>query len=108
MPNTKAKITIGSTRSILLNALPGRLATRLSLSDLDYIEKNLSTEFIHNLVSKVNLEIKFNIDLTEKDDDAIKHLTKIQKRLNAIKYEHDDFLKQHAVETIGCGCPLPA
>ena len=102
----KQKITIGSTRSILLNALPGRLATRLPLSDIDYIEKNLSVEFIHNLISKTNFEIKFNIDLTEKDDDSIKHLTKIQKRLNAIKYEHDDFLKEHGVETFGFGFPL--
>jgi len=102
----KQKITIGSTRSILLNSIPGKLATRLPLSDLEFIEKGLSYDLINKLTSINSFSIKFTIDLSKKQDEQTKVLTKIQKRLTAIKYEHDDYFKEHGVETFGFGFPI--
>ncbi|NBW29575.1 hypothetical protein EBR37_04300 [bacterium] len=42
----KKKLSFGSTRSILINCIPGKLASRMSVSDLDVIKQGLSNEFI--------------------------------------------------------------
>ena len=57
----KKKLSFGSTRSILINCIPGKLASRLSVSDLDIIEEDLSIEFINKLTTELNFEIKFSI-----------------------------------------------
>jgi superfamily I DNA and/or RNA helicase/very-short-patch-repair endonuclease len=102
----KQKITIGNTRSILLNATPGRFATRLPLDELDKIEENLSNKFIDKLTSQTSFEIDFTILLENKNTDELKLLSKTEKRLNALKYDHDDYFKEHGVETFGLGFPI--
>ncbi len=100
------KLTIGNSRSILLNAIPGRLLTRLALTDLDIIGKGLSKQFITALTSQKKFSFKFSIDLNEKSDNELKQIARIGKRLAAIKYDHDDYQKEHGVETFGFGFPI--
>jgi len=102
----RQKITIGSTRSILLNALPGRMLTRLALTDLDLITPGLSAEFIEELTEKKSFSFRFSLDTNNKTADELKQLSRIQKRIAAIKYEHDDYLSEHGVETFAFGFPL--
>jgi very-short-patch-repair endonuclease len=113
----KKKLSFGSTRSILINCIPGKLASRLSVSDLDIIKQGLSTEFIDKLTSQLNFEIKFSIKydtvkkslLSDVDDPTqIKNGKKIkfEKRITSIKYDHEDYLKEHGVETFGFGFPI--
>jgi len=41
----KQKLQIGNTRSIHLNAIPGRLATRLDAYDLNNVQDNLADSY---------------------------------------------------------------
>lgn len=112
----KKKLSFGSTRSILINCIPGKLASRMSVSDLDIIKQGLSNEFINKLTTELNFEIKFSIKydtvknslLPEDDDLAQKNnkKTKLEKRITSIKYDHEDYLKEHGVETFGFGFPI--
>lgn len=102
----KKKLTHGNARSILLNALPGRRATRLPLTDLDVINNGLSSLFLEKLTSEEKFEVNFSISFASADEDRQKLLSKINKRLHAIKYEHDDNVKEIGVETFGFGYPL--
>ena len=56
------KLKGGNTRSIHLNALPGRYATRLDFSNLNYIEPGLTDKFLEILLSKANFEFKISYD----------------------------------------------
>ena len=46
------KLKVGNTRSIHLNCVPGRSATRLDLFQLSQIDKNIPSEFIETLLSE--------------------------------------------------------
>jgi superfamily I DNA and/or RNA helicase len=61
----KQKLQVGNTRSIHLNAYPGRLAARLDLNDLNYIKQNLPNEFIKKLLNSPSFEFKFKIEQNE-------------------------------------------
>ncbi len=113
----KKKLSFGSTRSILINCIPGKLASRLSLSDLDVIKQGLSNEFIKKLTTELNFELKFSIKydavkkslLPEEDDLVLNNNNKkikLEKRITSIKYDHEDYLKEHGVETFGFGFPI--
>lgn len=113
----RKKLSFGSTRSILLNCIPGRLSSRLALNDLDLIKSDLSLEFINKLTSELDFDFKFSIkyDVNKKDDSAEiqqekekqnAKKQKLERRLTNIKYDHDDILKEQGVETFGLGFPL--
>jgi very-short-patch-repair endonuclease len=113
----KKKLSFGSTRSILLNCLPGRAASRLALNDLDLVKPSLSSEFIDKLTSVHDFEFKFSIkfEVAKKDDSTEiqqekeklnSKKQKLERRLTNIKYDHDDILKEQGVETFGLGFPL--
>jgi hypothetical protein len=113
----KKKLSFGSTRSILINCIPGKLASRMSVSDLDIIKKGLSIEFINKLTTELNFEFKFSIkydevnrNLSTEVDDIDQNInnkkTKLEKRITSIKYDHEDYLKEHGVETFGFGFPI--
>jgi very-short-patch-repair endonuclease len=100
------KLTFGNTRSILINALPGRQATRLAVSDLNIIEIELAKSFLETLTTNKKAALNISIDF-ETDDDAKKQkLAKVAKRLDSINYENDDIYKETGVETFGFGFPL--
>ena len=42
----RQKLTVGNARSVHLNSLPGRYATRLDLSNLSSVKENLPDDFI--------------------------------------------------------------
>ena len=113
----KKKLSFGSTRSILINCIPGKLASRMSVSDLEIIKQGLSNEFIKKLTTELNFELKFSIKydavkkslLPEEDELFLNNnnkKTKLEKRITSIKYDHEDYLKEHGVETFGFGFPI--
>lgn len=103
------KLKGGNSRSIHLNALPGRLATRLDLKQLDLIEDQLSLKFLKTILTKPSFEFKItfdNIDLNTVGQDSQKRLGVISKRLNSIIIENDDYYKEHGTKTLGFGYPI--
>ena len=113
----KNKLSFGSTRSILLNCLPGKLTYRLPLNDLDQIKKDFSSEFIQKLTTALDFDMKFSIKYiqTKKNEpneniDPIHEKNKkiglVDRRLSSIKYDHEDIQKELGVETFGFGFPL--
>lgn len=113
----KNKLSFGSTRSILLNCLPGKLTSRLPLNDLDHIKKNFSTDFIQKLTTELDFDMKFSIKYvhTRKDEpnenidpnhEINKRISLVERRLSSIKYDHEDIQKELGVETFGFGFPL--
>ncbi|MEI8274355.1 MAG: hypothetical protein WCG08_17210, partial [Paludibacter sp.] len=50
------KLKGGNTKSIHLNALPGRYATRLDLSNLNIIKPEFANEFLKLLFTKACFE----------------------------------------------------
>lgn len=103
------KLKGGNARSIHLNALPGRLATRLDIKNLDLIEEGLSKDFLHLLLSRPSFEFKVSfdsIDLNERSQEEQKRLLVLSKRLNSIIIENEDYYKEHGSKTLGFGYPI--
>ncbi|MDR3712069.1 MAG: hypothetical protein P4L51_04580 [Puia sp.] len=103
------KLRGGNARSIHLNALPGRLAARLDLKQLDLIREGLAGEFIHSLLNEANFTfpISFNsIDLNQLSTDHQKKLLVLAKRLDAIVVDNDDYYKEHGMNTFAFGYPI--
>lgn len=105
----REKLKGGNTRSIHLNALPGRYATRLDAANLDHIVTGLANDFLNTLLTEASFEFKVSydgIDLNELDDEGQKNLGLISKRLNSLYIENEDNYKEHGVKTFGFGFPL--
>lgn len=105
----QSKLKGGSSRSIHLNALPGRFATRLDLKQFDLIEHNLAQKFLKTLLAKQAFEFKVtfdSLDLNTLNQDEQKRLGLIAKRMNSIIIENDDYHKEHGVKTLGFGYPI--
>lgn len=113
----KKKLSYGSTRSILINCIPGKLASRMSVTDLDVIKKGMSSEFIKQLTSEQSFDFKFSIkydndkvDLFNNSEEIATNnnskKVKLEKRISSIKYDNDDYLKEHGVETFAIGFPI--
>ena len=117
------KLKIGNLRSIHLNALPGQLATRLDLTDLDALPalgksttlfendvKFLSEEFLYeNLLSKPKFQFKVSLEdlaLSNADEESISRYSKLIRRLNSIHSENEDNFLEHGIRTFGLGFPL--
>lgn len=45
------KLKVGNARSIHLNALPGRPATRLDLFELSNVEENMPSDFLDTILN---------------------------------------------------------
>jgi very-short-patch-repair endonuclease len=105
----REKLKGGNTRSIHLNALPGRFATRLDLAGFNTIDKDLSRKFLDLLLNKVNFEFDISFDtlrdsISNPEDN--KKFSLLSKRLNSITIENDDNFKEHGIKTFGFGFPL--
>jgi very-short-patch-repair endonuclease len=116
----KQKLQIGNTRSIHLNAYPGRLATRLDITDLNAIQEGLATEFLTYLLTTSQFKFRFRISIQDyqqelqnnvqlsllsRDDNRYK-LGLVSKRLTSILYENDDNYLEHGIKTFGFGFPI--
>lgn len=103
------KLKIGNTRSIHLNAIPGRSATRLDLFQLSDIEESLPKNFINILLNSesFSFEISYDkLDLGKLDDDEKKRLALISKKLNTIVIENNDNYLEFGIKNFGFGFPL--
>ena len=102
----KQKLTMANSRSILLNAIPGRLTSRLPLTDFNLIKNGLSKLFLDTLMSQKDFNFKITINFTGRTDEEQGKLSRVGKRVSSIKFDHDDYLKEHGVETFGFGFPV--
>jgi superfamily I DNA and/or RNA helicase/transcription elongation GreA/GreB family factor len=103
------KLKTGNLRSIHLNSLPGRYATRLDLSKLNSIQDQLAEEFLSTLLQKSNFKFNIsfnNINLNEITEEQQDELNFIAKKLNGTYYQNNDHLLEHGVKTFGFGYPL--
>lgn len=103
------KLKGGNIRSIHLNALPGRYATRLDLAQLNIIHSSTAANFLNTLLAKSSFEFSINfdkIDLNGVSLDEQKKLGLLAKRLNSLHFENEDFYKEHGSKTFGFGYPL--
>ncbi|PUZ20695.1 AAA domain-containing protein [Chitinophaga costaii] len=103
------KLKGGNSRSIHLNALPGKFATRLDLADLNVVKPHLADAFLQQLFT--NAKFEFPIDFHEdpahiRPADEQKKLNILARRLNAICIENDDNFKEHGIRTFGFGYPI--
>ncbi len=105
----RAKLKGGNTRSIHLNVLPGRFATRLDLSNLNYIRPDLAENFLNLLLTHSSFDFKISfddIDLNSIQPDEQKRLGLLSKRLNSLNIENEDNYKELGIRTFGFGFPI--
>jgi very-short-patch-repair endonuclease len=109
LQSLQSKLKGGNARSIHLNALPGRLATRLDLQQFELIMPDLANQFLLKLLSQVSFEFNISfdeIDLNQVSPETQKKLSTISKRLNSIIIENEDYYKEHGIKTLGFGYPI--
>ena len=104
------KLSKGNMKSIHLNALPGRSATRIDFLEIDLIKKNFSQEFIAKLLTKkaFKFEITFedDFDLNALDEKVAKRLTVSIRRLKSICKQNNDYFQEHGIKPFGFGFPI--
>lgn len=103
------KLKGGNTKSIHLNALPGRFATRLDFANLNYIKPEYAETFLETLLSKSCFEFKISfddIDLNKVSTEEQKKFGLLSKRLNSLTIENDDNYKEHGIKTFSFGYPI--
>lgn len=103
------KLKGGNIRSIHLNALPGRYATRLDLANLNYIKPGIAEKFLYQLLSQSCFEFQISfdgIDLNSIQPEEQKKLGLLSKRLNSLNIENEDNYKEHGIKTFGFGFPI--
>jgi len=103
------KLKTGNLRSIHLNALPGRYATRLDFKKLDIINNTLASDFLELLLDKPNFKFTISFDkinLNNLDEDEQDELNFIVKKLNGINYQNNDNFLEHGIKTFGFGFPI--
>jgi superfamily I DNA and/or RNA helicase/very-short-patch-repair endonuclease len=103
------KLKIGNARSIHLNVLPGRSATRLDLFTLSNINDTIPSNFIENIINKesFSFEISYdNLDLSNLEEDKKRELVLISKRLNTIVVENIDHNLEFGIKSFGFGYPI--
>ena len=103
------KLKGGNTRSIHLNVLPGRFASRLDFANLNYIEDDLADNFLKKLLTTACFEFKISfdsIDLNSISTEEQKKYGLLSKRLNSLYIENEDNYKEHGIKTFGFGYPI--
>lgn len=103
------KLKGGNSRSIHLNVLPGRFATRLDLANLNYIRPDFAENFLDQLLTTACFDFKISfdgIDLNSIQSDEQKRLGLLSKRLNSLNIENEDNYKEHGIKTFGFGFPI--
>ena len=116
------KLKTGNLRSIHLNALPGRYATRLDATNLDILNfdnsqkedgnngSSTSETFLFEYLLKepsfrfkVSLE---SISLNDADEAKLRAFAVLAKRLSSLESENEDNYLEHGIQTFGFGFPL--
>ncbi|MCL5970347.1 MAG: hypothetical protein M1450_02525, partial [Patescibacteria group bacterium] len=107
--NLLEKLKIGNARSIHLNVIPGRSATRLDLFALAEIDPEIPEKFIEELITKDNFVFKItfdSLDLGKIDEETKKKLSLIARRLNNIVIENNDNFLEFGLKNFGFGYPI--
>lgn len=106
----REKLSRGNKRSIHLNVLPGKSATRIDLLDLDLIKPGFSKKFIDKLLSQGNfkLELSFpdEFDLNALEEKAQQKILVAIRRLKSISKQNKDYFLEHGIEPFGFGFPI--
>lgn len=103
------KLKVGNARSIHLNAIPGRSATRLDLQQLALIDQNIPLDFIETILSDESFLFSISydrVDLGKLNEDEKKKIAFISKRLNNIVIENVDNFLEYGLKNFGFGYPL--
>ncbi len=103
------KLKTGNLRSIHLNALPGRYATRLDLHKLNVIKGQLAADFLKTLLQEPSFKFTISFDrinLNEIDEDTQNELNFVAKKLNSIYYQNNDNYLEHGIKTFLFGYPI--
>jgi len=103
------KLKVGNTRSIHLNSIPGRSATRLDLFQLEQVEKGTPENFIKTILndSSFSFTISYDkIDLSSVTEEEKNRLTLISRRLNTIVIENTDNFLEFGLKNFGFGYPI--
>lgn len=109
------KLKIWNSRTIHLNAIPGRSLTRLDLSDLSIIStkkhehKTLSQDFLDNIFDSESFS--FEISYDENQLNNIDNLEKnkfflLSKKLNTLVIENDDNFLEYWIKNFWLGFPI--
>ena len=107
-----SKLTIGNGRSIHLNAVPGRLKTRLDVTDLSIDEKpddSVANDFLHELLNKDKFSFKISLNKKNQNDmseDTKQKLRTVSRRLDAIVVDNEDMFLETGIKNFGFGFPL--
>lgn len=102
------KLKSGDTRSIHLDAIPGRYA-RLDIEEFNKIEAELSIEFLKKILSGQNFNFQVKIDPSKYSllpTEERKNIQKISKRLNTLYYQEQDEYAEYGTMSLGWGFPL--
>ena len=104
------KLSRGNNKSIHLNALPGRSATRIDFLEIDLIKKNFTNEFINKLLNKKSFKIDItfedDFDINKLDEKIAKRLTVSIRRLKSICKQNNDYFQEHGIKPFGFGYPI--
>lgn len=103
------KLKVGNARSIHLNAIPGRSATRLDLCQLESVDGGMPSDFIETILNKESFSFSVSydkIELGEINEDEKKTLALIAKRLNTLVIENTDNFLEFGLKNFGFGYPL--
>jgi len=103
------KLKIGNTRSIHLNAIPGRSAIRLDLSQLSLVDEGIPDNFIETILNNESFSFAISydkIDLGDINEEEKKKLALISKRLNTLVIENTDNFLEFGLKNFGFGYPI--
>lgn len=109
-----SKLTIGNGRSIHLNAVPGKLKTRLDVTDLAITEENkkedaTARDFLNDLLTKDKFSFKISWNKKNQNnmsDDVKQKLHIVTKRLDSIVVDNEDMYLETGIRNFGFGFPL--
>ena len=103
------KLKVGNARSIHLNAIPGRSATRLDLLQLSHVDQGMPRDFIETILNNDSFSFVISydkIDLGDIDEEEKKKLVLISKRLNTLVIENTDNFLEFGLKNFGFGYPI--
>ena len=106
-----SKLTVGNGRSIHLNAVPGRLKSRIDLFDLSQhaTQTNGALDFLNKLLTKdkfsfaIGWDEKSKTKMSYDEKDAIYQLS---KRLDTIVSDNEELFLETGIKNFGFGYPL--
>jgi superfamily I DNA and/or RNA helicase/very-short-patch-repair endonuclease len=103
------KLKVGNARSIHLNAIPGRSATRLDLFQLSHVNQGMPHDFIETILNNDSFSFVISydkIDLGDIDEEEKKKLALTSKRLNTLVIENTDNFLEFGLKNFGFGYPI--